>query len=134
MLPLPERPIPLMIGSNGPRMLAATLPHVERWNTWYARYGNTVEGFSELNAFVTEQCEIAGRDPATLYRSTAVLVELDPDAAKRPHSDKESKPVTPEGLGAYLQALEETGADEAILVLRPITEASIRTLGPLLSA
>ena len=31
-------------------------------------------------------------------------------------------------------ALEEAGADEAILVLRPITEASIRTLGPLLSA
>jgi alkanesulfonate monooxygenase SsuD/methylene tetrahydromethanopterin reductase-like flavin-dependent oxidoreductase (luciferase family) len=123
-----------MIGSNGPRMLAATLSHVERWNTWYARYGNTVDGFAELNAFVTEQCEIAGRDPATLYRSTAVLVELDPEAAKRPHSDKESKPVTPEGLGAYLQALEETGADEAILVLRPITEASIRTLGPLLSA
>ena len=134
MLPLPERPIPLMIGSNGPRMLAATLPYVERWNTWYARYGNTVEGFSELNAFVTEQCEIAGRDPATVYRSTAVFVELDPDAAKRPHSDKESPPVMPDDLPGHLRSLEEAGADEAILILRPITEASIRTLGPLLSA
>jgi alkanesulfonate monooxygenase SsuD/methylene tetrahydromethanopterin reductase-like flavin-dependent oxidoreductase (luciferase family) len=134
VLPLPERPIPLMIGSNGPRMLAATLPHVERWNTWYARYGNTIDGFAELNAFVTQQCGIADRDPATLYRSTAVLVELDPEAARRPHSDRESEPVTPDGLGAHLQALEEAGADEAILVLRPITEASIRTLGPLLSA
>ena len=44
VLPLPEQPIPLMIGSNGPRMLRATLPHVDRWNTWYDGYGNTVDG------------------------------------------------------------------------------------------
>jgi alkanesulfonate monooxygenase SsuD/methylene tetrahydromethanopterin reductase-like flavin-dependent oxidoreductase (luciferase family) len=121
-----------MIGSNGPRMLAATLPHVDRWNTWYDRYGNTVEGFAELNAFVTDQAEAAGRDPATLYRSTAVLVELDPDAAKRPHSDirKQSEPVTPAGLRAHLAALEDAGADEAILILRPITEESIRAVLP----
>jgi alkanesulfonate monooxygenase SsuD/methylene tetrahydromethanopterin reductase-like flavin-dependent oxidoreductase (luciferase family) len=134
VLPLPERAIPLMIGSYGPRMLAATLPHVERWNTWYARYGNTVEGFAELNVFVTEQCELAGRDPATLYRSTAVLVELDSAAAKRPHSDTESRPVAPDDLPGHLLGLEQAGADEAILILRPITESSIRTLGALLSA
>jgi alkanesulfonate monooxygenase SsuD/methylene tetrahydromethanopterin reductase-like flavin-dependent oxidoreductase (luciferase family) len=130
VLPLPEQPVPLMIGSNGPRMLSIALPHVERWNTWYDRYGNTVEGFAELNAFVTEQCELAGRDPATLYRSTAVLVELDPEAAKRPHSDlrKRSDPVTPDGLAAHLDALADAGADEAILILRPITEESIRAI------
>ena len=134
VLPLPERPIPLMIGSNGPRMLALTLPHVDRWNTWYDRYGNTTEGFAELNAFVTEQAGIAGRDPATVYRSTAVLVELDPEAAKRPHSDvrKQSAPVAPDGLRAHLAALEQAGADEAILILRPIDEASIRAVGALL--
>lgn len=130
VLPRPAASIPLMIGSNGPRMLAATLPHVDRWNTWYDRYGNTVGGFAELNAFVTEQAELAGRDPATLYRSTAVLVELDPDAVKRPHSDLriQSEPVTPDRLAAHLAALEEAGADEAILILRPITEASIRAV------
>jgi hypothetical protein len=40
----------------------------------------------------------------------------------------------PENLPGHLRALQEAGADEAILVLRPITEASIRTLGGLLSA
>ena len=130
VLPLPEQPIPLMIGSNGPRMLAATLPYVDRWNTWYDRYGNTVEGFAEVNAFVTEQAGLAGRDPADIYRSTAVLVELDPDAAKRPHSDirKQSDPVGPVDLRAHLDALAEAGADEAILILRPITEESIRAI------
>ena len=37
----------LMIGSNGPRMLAATLPHVDAWNTWYEDYGNTAGGLRE---------------------------------------------------------------------------------------
>ena len=65
-----------------------------------------------------------------------MLVELDPDAAKRPHSDirKQSDPVTPDGLGSHLAALEEAGADEAILILRPIDEASIRAVGALLPA
>jgi hypothetical protein len=42
--------------------------------------------------------------------------------------------VAPDDLVAHLQALEQAGADEAILILRPITESSIRTLGPLLPA
>ena len=134
LMPPPGRRIPLMIGSNGPRMLSIALPHVDWWNTWYNRYGNTVEGFAELNTLVTEAAERAGRDPADVRRSTAVLVELDPDAVKRPHSDKDSPPVTPDRLRAYLQALEDAGADEAILILRPIDEASIRAIGTALDS
>ena len=129
LLPPPARRIPLMIGSNGPRMLSIALPHVDWWNTWYDRHGNTVEGFAELNAFVTAAAEQAGRDPAEVARSTAVLVELDPEAVRRPHSDRESPPVSLDGLPAHLAALAEAGADEAILILRPITEDSIRAVG-----
>ena len=63
-----------------------------------------------------------------------MLVELDEEAVKRPRSDEGLVPVAPEGLVAHLRALDEAGADEAILILRPITEASIRALGPLLPA
>jgi alkanesulfonate monooxygenase SsuD/methylene tetrahydromethanopterin reductase-like flavin-dependent oxidoreductase (luciferase family) len=129
LLPAPGRRIPLMIGSNGQRMLSMSLPHVDWWNTWYDRYGNTVEGFAELNASVTAVSERVGRDPAEIARSTAVLVELDPDAVKRPHSDRESPPVSLEGLPGHLAALAEAGADEAICILRPITEQSIRAVG-----
>src|ERR1043166_1690371 len=62
LLPPPERRIPLMIGSNGERMLSIALPHVDWWNTWYDRYGNTVEGFAEFNANITSTAERAGRD------------------------------------------------------------------------
>ena len=48
LLPRPPRRPPLMIGSNGERMLAATLPHVDAWNTWFDDYGNTPEGFAAL--------------------------------------------------------------------------------------
>jgi probable F420-dependent oxidoreductase len=129
LLPPPARRVPLMIGSNGPRMLSIALPHVDWWNTWYDRYGNTVDGFAELNAFVTEAAEQAGRDPAEVQRSTAVLVELDPEAVKRPHSDRKAAPIPLDGLRAYLDALADAGADEAILILRPIDEESIRAVG-----
>ena len=128
LLPAPERRIPLMIGSNGERMLQIALPHVDWWNTWYAGYGNTVEGFAELNARISAAAERAGRDPAEIARSTAVLVELDPDAVTRPHSDRDVRPVTPDGLRGHLRGLEQAGADEAILILRPITEGSIRAV------
>ena len=130
VLPLPEEPVPLMIGSNGPRMLAATLPYVDRWNTWYDRYGNTVEGFAELNAFVTEQCGARrprpGRD---------LPVDRGPGRARpgRGRSGRtptrRGEPVTPDALCPRTShALEEAGADEAILILRPITEESIRAI------
>ena len=134
LLPRPSGRVPLMIGSNGDRMLAATLPYADRWNTWYAGYGNTVDGFAELNDRITVAAERAGRDPAEVERSACVLVELDPEAVRRPRIDEGLEPVNPDGLGAHLAALEDAGADEAILILRPITEASIRTLGPLLPA
>jgi alkanesulfonate monooxygenase SsuD/methylene tetrahydromethanopterin reductase-like flavin-dependent oxidoreductase (luciferase family) len=134
LMPPPARRIPLMIGSNGLRMLSIALPYVDWWNTWYDRYGNTIDGFAEFNANVTEAAERAGRDPAEIKRSTAVLVELDPDAVKRPHSDRSSPPVPLDALRAHLAALADAGADEAICILRPIDEASIRAVGATLMA
>jgi probable F420-dependent oxidoreductase len=127
--PPPARPR-LMVGSNGPRMLAATLPHVDAWNTWYADYGNSPERFAELNDGITAAAEEAGRDPAEVARSACVLVAVD-DAV----GDRASTPAVPplEGsadrIAAGLRELAEAGADEVILVLDPITERSIRALG-----
>ena len=42
LLPRGPRPggPPLMVGSNGPRMLELTLPYVDAWNAWFAWFGN----------------------------------------------------------------------------------------------
>src|SRR5262249_23333565 len=112
LLPRPARRVPLMIGSNGPRMLAATLPHVDHWNTWYASYGNTVTGFAELNAQISEAAERAGRNPAEIERSACVYVVLDREAAER-EMTPEAPPVETD-IAEHLRALGEAGADEVI--------------------
>jgi probable F420-dependent oxidoreductase len=125
LLPRPARRVPLMIGSNGPRMLSIALPHADWWNTWYRDYGNTPEGFAKLNAEITEAAEKAGRDPAEIKRSACAHVIVDPD---NPEREIETEVVTLDGFRNHLQALGEAGADEVIVVAGPINEASIRAL------
>ena len=129
LLPRPARRPPLMIGSTGTRVLAAALPHVHVWNTWYDWYGNTAEGFASKIRGIDEACERAGRDPATLERSACVLVRLGDDAERRDEPGVTPLGGSPEAIGAGLREIAEAGADELILVLDPITETSIRTLG-----
>lgn len=124
LLPRPARHIPLMVGSNGARVLAAALPHVDRWNTWYSDYANTVEGFRELNGKIDTACTRASRDPRTVQRSACVLVAIG-NGGERPH---EVRPIPPDQLAAHLRDLAGGGADEAILVVDPITGASVRDL------
>jgi len=124
--PLDQAP-PLMVGGDGPRLLAATLPHVDWWNTWFDRFGNRADGFAGLNARIDEACERRGRDPAEVRRSACVLVEIDGGAGER-RAQPDAPPLTAAELPAELAALAQAGADEAILVLDPITEPALRSL------
>jgi probable F420-dependent oxidoreductase len=130
LLPRPAAPPRLMIGSNGPRMLAATLPHVDAWNTWYDGYGNRPEGFTKLNDRITAAAREAGRDPGDIERSACVLVVLNEASSERA-STPDAPPVTgsADDIAAVLRDLHAAGADELILVVDPITERSIRQLG-----
>ena len=129
LLPRPATRPRLVIGSNGPRMLAATLPHVDVWNTWFDSYGNSAEGFAELNGQITAAARDAGRDPAEIERSACVLVAVD-DATGQRWWGEDVEPVTgsADEIAAALRELAEAGADEIIIVADPITEASIRAL------
>lgn len=123
LLPLPARTVPIMLGSNGARMLGIALPHVEAWNTWFSSYGNTVEGFANLRGDIDAACVRAGRDPAELTHSACVLVRVGDGPGERPH---DIPPVEVRNLVAHLRELGEAGADETILVLDPIDERSTR--------
>ena len=123
LLPPPGRRIPIMLGSNGARMLGIALPHVDAWNTWFTSYGNTVAGFADLRGDVDAACVKAGRDPAELVHSACVLVRVGDGAGERP---KDIPAVPSKDLRSHLRLLAEAGADEAILVLDPIDERSTR--------
>ena len=135
LLPRPSRRPPITIGSNGERVLRIALPHVDAWNTWFTHYGNTPEGFASLSEKVTAIAKQGGRDPTEIERSACVLVAVAGGDVDRRNTDG----VTPlegtaERIAQGLRDLAEAGADEAILVLSPITEASIRTAGEALAA
>jgi len=123
ILPPARRRVPIMLGSNGARMLGIALPHVDAWNTWFTSYGNTVEGFANLRGDIDAACVRAGRDPAEIVHSACVLVRAGDGPGERPH---DVPPVALKLLPEHLGLMAEAGADEAILVLDPINERSTR--------
>ena len=134
LLPSPAAPPNLMVGSTGERVLAATLPYVEVWNTWFDWYGNTPEGFAAKRSEIDAACEGTGRDPATLERSACVLVRPGGGAAERtPEPGVVPLRGSGDEIAADLDAMAAAGADEVIVVCDPITEASILELGDVLA-
>ena len=117
-----------MVGSTGERVLRATLPHVDWWNTWFDWFGNSAEGFTTLNERISSIAREVGRDPDTLKRSACLLVRVDPDATERPRPDTYTE-ATLADVARHVDELSSAGADEVILVANPIDETSIRRLG-----
>lgn len=135
LYPRPHRPPRLMVGSNSDRMLRATLPFVNYWNTWWDAYGNTPEGFRKLNERISSAVLAAGRQPDDVGRSACVLVVLDRTSTERQVPDGVF-PLqgTPGEIAEGLSRFAAAGADEAILVLSPITRRSVESLGASLAA
>lgn len=134
--PRPGGP-PLMIGSNGPRVLAATLPHVEMWNTWHAWYGNSIDGLREMLTAMDGTCHLAGRDPADVGYTAAIMIQL-PGGSGRRHGSpgrptSEAVSGSPEELAGILAAYGEAGVSHVQCVLDPITLGSIEAMGAVLN-
>jgi probable F420-dependent oxidoreductase len=134
LLPAPSRRPTLMVGSTGERVLAAALPHVDVWNTWFSWYGNTADGLREKRSFVDELCERVGRDPATLERSVCVFVRTGGPSQRAVRDDLPPLQGSDGEIADGFHSIVEAGADEVIVVADPITEASIEQVGRVLEA
>lgn len=129
---------PLMVGSMGERMLAITLPHVAGWNAWYRWFGNTAQGYRPLREAVDAACRSAGRDPADVARTVALLVAF-PGGTGRQSGDMtltDPDPIrgSPEAIADAIGSFAAEGVSHVQLVLDPITLESIEALGPVLTA
>jgi probable F420-dependent oxidoreductase len=128
---------PIMIGSNGPRMLRIALPHAQAWNTWFADTDNRPAGVPALRELVDDACRDVGRDPADVERTAAVLVRF-PGATGRimgntaapQHSALQG---TPDEMADVLRAYAREGVGHVQLVIDPITRASIEAFAPVLA-
>jgi len=121
---------PLLIGSNGPRMLRIALPHARAWNTWYADTQNTPAGVAPLHAIVDEACRDVGRDPAEIRRTVAVHVRLPGGTGRTMGDDATASRIvplegSPEAMADELRAYAAAGVDEIQAVLDPIDRPSI---------
>lgn len=126
----PARPdLPIMIGSTGPRMLAITAPHMDWWNEWWNRFGNTPEGLEPVVARLDAALTDAGRDPANITKSVAVFVQM-PGGEGRIMGARTDAPAITGGADEMASRLLAFAplVDHLQLVVDPITEASIEQL------
>jgi probable F420-dependent oxidoreductase len=65
-----QAPLPLLVGTRGPRMLRITARHANEWNTWH------LPDLADRAQALAEACEKTGRDPATMWRSVNALIDL----------------------------------------------------------
>ena len=127
--PRPGGP-PLLIGSNGPRMLRIAARHVGAWNTWYADTGNTPGGVAPLSARVDEAARDVGRDPAAIARTVAVHVRMPGGTGRTMGDDATTDRIVPlegdpESIAAGLRSYAEVGVSEVQVVLDPIDRPSV---------
>jgi probable F420-dependent oxidoreductase len=137
LIPRPPREPgpPIMIGSTGPRMLRLAAAYADSWNTWFSWYGNRPEGIPALREKLDEACAAAGRDPATLERTVAVLVQVEGGAIPpRGGSQEKAPPIrgSAEEMADALRAFAAEGIAHVQLVVDPITVSSIERLGSVL--
>ncbi len=134
--PRPQGP-PIMIGTTGPRMLRLAAAHADGWNAWFSWYGNTAEGVAALREKVDQACAAEGRDPATLDRTVAVLVQVGEGELLRRSGRYETPPPlrgSAEEMAAALRRFASEGISHVQLVVDPITIESIESLAGMLEA
>lgn len=129
----PARPdMRILIGSNGPKMLRATMDHADMWNTWYLDFGNRASGLSPLLNLVDDACSDLGRDPSEVERTVAVYVQLPGGAGRSPgNPDKGKAPAitgTDEEIAAELGEFAAVGVGHIQIVLDPIDAGSVERL------
>ena len=124
-----QDPLPIMIGGRGERRTIPTLVRWgHEWNGWCS-----VEEMRYFNALIDRLCTEAGRDPATIARSAAVLLHLcDSEAeAARLQAGASGRPElvgTPAQLVERVAEYAAAGTDELIIPdfnLRPERTAEI---------
>ncbi len=133
--------IPMMIGSRGPRVLAATLPSVDMWNgDWTSR----PQVIPPMREQVDAACLAVGRDPATLERSVGVMIDLpckDPAingrASVQGATEPSTKPDPPatgsiEEIAELLRAYHREGIDHVMVWIDPSTLEGVEQFGRVL--
>lgn len=134
LAPAPARRIPVLIAAFGPRMLQLTARHADAWNTaWFGAPDDRLrERLGQLEAALAAE----GRDPAAMERTVGLEVR-DPEVVGATgdggDGDDASFSGSVEELAEAFDAYEVLGIDHLMIVLQPMTEASLQRLASALA-
>ncbi len=137
LLPNARPGIPLMVGSNGPRMLRITAPHVDLWNSWHVWFNNRPENLGPLLAEVDAACHETDRDPAEVGRTAAIYVQLSRGEGRIAGSSERPKALPISGshheIAERIGAFGEAGLSHIQVVLDPIDAAAVEELAEIVA-
>lgn len=113
--PKPARPLPLLVGGKGDRMLGIAGRWADEWNMW-----SRPEVLAERGAVLDRACEAAGRDPRSVHRSTQALVRITDDEAAASRFVEAVAPRAAfagpaERFAELVGAWAEVGVDEVVV-------------------
>jgi alkanesulfonate monooxygenase SsuD/methylene tetrahydromethanopterin reductase-like flavin-dependent oxidoreductase (luciferase family) len=133
LLPRARPDIPLLVGSNGPRMLRITVPEIDMWNSWYTSFDNRPQGLAPLLSELDAACRDVGRDPSTVERTAAVYVQFEGGSGRVAGSSERPSvaPLTgsPAAIAEGLSEFGSAGLSHVQIVLDPIDARSVEELG-----
>jgi probable F420-dependent oxidoreductase len=101
-----QRPLPILVGAKGPRMLRITARHADEWNAW-----GDADTAGPLRERLLAACAAVGRDPASMRTSANALIELDGN----PPSGRATLFGSPQQVVDQLGRIAEAGYDEFIV-------------------
>lgn len=110
-----QRPLPLLVGGKGDRMLGLVARHADEWNMW-----GLPDVILERRAVLDACCDRIGRDPADIATSTQALVLVtDDDSAAAAFVESVAPRAavagTPDRIAEMVERWGEVGVDEVIV-------------------
>ncbi|MFL5734546.1 MAG: LLM class flavin-dependent oxidoreductase [Chloroflexia bacterium] len=106
--PLPDSPIPLMIGGGGEKK---TLRLVAQYADWWCADVGPADVFAHKARVLAQHCEAVGRDPSEIVHSQATWISIEEDSSRAVRWDNlHIVAGTPDEVTRELEAFIDAGA------------------------
>jgi F420-dependent oxidoreductase-like protein len=108
-----QRPLPILIGGKGDRMMGVVARYADQWNMW-----GLADTIAERSGVLDDRCEAIGRDPASITRSCQALWFFTDDERADRLIAGSPMPAIGGATGRFADAVEawhKIGVDEVIV-------------------
>jgi alkanesulfonate monooxygenase SsuD/methylene tetrahydromethanopterin reductase-like flavin-dependent oxidoreductase (luciferase family) len=109
-----QSPLPILVGTAGPRMLRIVARYADEWNMW-----GLADTIAERGKVLDAHCERIGRDPSEIERSAQALFLVTDDGARaeefRSSTARPAVAGLADDIAEAVAEWQEVGLDEVIV-------------------